>query len=133
MEVFMDINKLEQKDDLNVENIFEDISEEDLHSRIQLVTKQMTIMSDHLRAEVPVLPDNELLENEKFRKWLICNLVIEQALKDDPSFNRLLYFLYTKCERNIVELLDQYDLIIHKDDNGNLTGFNVMVVENEFE
>tara|TARA_Y100000310_G_C20452270_1_gene701348 strand:- start:230 stop:610 length:381 start_codon:yes stop_codon:yes gene_type:complete len=108
---------------------------EELDSRVNLIRKQLSLVAERLRKTFSdETPQSELLHDERFRQWVISNLILDKSTEDEPDgdFNRLLYFMYEQCGRNIPELLSQYELDIEQDNFARFS-FNLRIMETEFD
>lgn len=114
------------------ENDLEEILNEDdatIQARVQLCIDQLESLGKSLRSELDEsLPENELIESEKFKKWMIINLMVQQAVTN-AEYNKLLYFMWEKNNKSIIELVDNYDLDIQRNDENVITNFNLIVKE----
>ena len=98
-----------------------DIEEEVLASRIELIIKECVLISKEIRESIDENKTNdELLDDEKFRSWVILNEIINSLQKNDDNFNRMFYYLYEKCKKDVNSLISFYDIEIEKDENNNI-------------
>ena len=132
----MQIEKLELNEDMNTEpEVILEISQEELNSRIELIKQILTNLAADLRKEVPIKNDQDLVDDLKFQKWLIANLILENMYKDEENidFNRFLYVMFNKCDKSVIKLLEQYNIDVKRDSKGQVCGFELIVMEEEIE
>ena len=113
---------------------FLDVNETTLATRITFLQEQLVKASQTLRSEVdPSLSDQDLTEDNTFKQWVVCNSVYDASIKDvqNEGFNRMLYWMFEESGSNIPRLLSNYDVSVDLDENGQLKGIQLIVVETE--
>ena len=116
------------------EEKFIDIDRGILNVRIDNVKEQLISLSTNIRKNVPTdMPEEELLKNDLFKRWMIANLILDSSNKDEEneSFNLLLYYMFEQCN-TIYDLVAQYDLEISRNEDGSYN-FGLIVIEPEEE
>jgi len=107
-----------------------DIDETVLAKRMVIVRDALEDFSLALRENLDDnLSDEKLIENENFKKWVIINLILKASDEDNENndFNRFLYEIFDKSNKNIVKMLNFYDLNIVKN-NGRFS-FQLVILE----
>lgn len=107
-----------------------DIDETVLAKRMVIVRDALEDFSLALRENLDDnLSDEELIENENFKKWIIINLILKASDEDNENndFNRFLYELFDKSKKNIINMLNFYDLNVVKN-NGRFS-FQLVILE----
>ena len=63
----------------------------------------------------------------------ICNTVYNSSTKDENNegFNRMLYYMFEEVGGDVPRLLNQYDLKIDMNDEGQLQDIQLVVLETE--
>jgi hypothetical protein len=139
-EVFMEVveennemkRKLLSQLEGDIDSTFVDVTDAQLKVRINTIVENLTEMGNKMRESLPEMEDDELVDDVKFQKWVICNLIVESSLKDEENvaFNKLLYYIYSNCKHNLVELLDYYGVNFERS-NGRIS--SIQLVVNEYE
>ena len=95
-----------------------DIEDSILENRIDIIRNILIKTSDIFRKNIKSESDEDLINNDNFKIWMINNLIIDQSLKEDnEEFNRLMYYMFEKSNKNVVKFLSNYDMKIDKVDN----------------
>ena len=116
----------------DIDSTFVDVTDAQLKVRINTIVENLTEMGNKMRESLPEMEDDELVDDVKFQKWVICNLIVESSLKDEENvaFNKLLYYIYSNCKHNLVELLDYFGVNFERS-NGRIS--SIQLVVNEYE
>jgi len=113
-----------------VEEKILDVDETILAKRMIIIRDALEKFSLALRENLDDnLSDEELIENENFKKWIIINLILKASDEDNENndFNRFLYELFDKSKKNIINMLNFYDLNVVKN-NGRFS-FQLVILE----
>ncbi len=111
-----------------------DVDEKKLKYRIDYIKENLLQMSEKLRDGIPQgLTDQDLIEDNTFKHWVIVNSIYDAAEKDDADqgFNRMLYYLFDKSKGNIARLVNNYDVNIKFNSAGQLEDMSLVVMETE--
>jgi len=111
-----------------------DVDEKLIDNRVKFIQKELLSVSDKLRKNIPEIADNEeLIKNEIFKQWFICNTIYDSSLldEDNTAFNRLLYYMYDNSGASIPRLLSNYDMQEKRDAEGNLIDIGLIIIEPE--
>jgi len=110
-----------------------DIDDKVIGGRIEFIQKRLIEVASTLRKNIPNLPDDELIKNELFKQWFICNTIYDSSLLDEDNiaFNRLLYYMFEESNGSIPILLSNYDIQEQRDNEGNLIDLQLVIIETE--
>jgi hypothetical protein len=115
------------------EEVLIDIKEESLVARVDYIKEELNKISYALRSQLSGdMSNEELLESIYFKQWIISNEIIKK-INEGGDYNRLLYFLYEKCDNNILYLMSHYDIDFETDQDGNITKINLVILEEQDE
>ena len=87
-------------------------------------------MRDKVRQNIG---DQDLIEDSAFKQWVIVNSIYDASMKDENNddFNRMLYFLFDRAKGNMGVLINNYDINIKLNSDGQLEDMNLVVMETE--
>ena len=111
-----------------------DVEDKILSTRIKFLQGRLLEVSKVLRSNVPEgMMDSDLTEDSFFKQWVICNTVYNSSTKDENNegFNRMLYYMFEEVGGDVPRLLNQYDLKIDMNDEGQLQDIQLVVLETE--
>jgi len=108
-----------------------DIEDDILEVRMIFIQQQLKDHSIGLRRKLDATkPTKELIEEEDFKKWYIAAEVLKQSYANSDTFNRLLYYMFEQCHKNLETLLSFYDLEFEKDEvSGEIKGITLVMLE----
>ncbi len=107
------------------------IEDDVLEVRMIFIQQQLKDRSIDLRRSLDSTSlTKELIDEENFKKWYIASEVLKQTYANSDTFNRILYYMYEQCNRNLETLLSFYDLEFEKDEvSGEIKGISLIVLE----
>lgn len=107
------------------------IDDDTLEVRMIFIQQQLKDHSLSLRRELDSTQSTkDLIEEESFRKWYIAAEVLKQSYANSDTFNRLLYYMFEQCNKNIETLLGFYDLEFDKDElSGEINSITLIMLE----
>ncbi len=112
---------------------FINIDDETLKIRIQAIQDLLESTAVILRKNIP--EDEQDLNNEYFINWTLTNLILNISRQDKlcVGINRLLYFLFEHCQRNVMNLLAQFSLNVdfEEKDGQKIPKFTLVINEEE--
>jgi|19_taG_2_1085344.scaffolds.fasta_scaffold00125_34 hypothetical protein len=108
-----------------------DIEDDILEVRMIFIQQQLKDHSIGLRRKLDATkPTKELIEEEDFKKWYIAAEVLKQSYANSDTFNRLLYYMFEQCHKNLETLLSFYDLEFEKDEvSGEIKSVTLVMLE----
>lgn len=108
-----------------------DIEDDILEVRMIFIQQQLKDHSIGLRRKLDATkPTKELIEEEDFKKWYIAAEVLKQSYANSDTFNRLLYYMFEQCHKNLETLLSFYDLEFEKDEvSGEIKSITLVMLE----
>ena len=110
------------------------VDEDRLVYRIDYIRENLLQLTTKLRDKVPQnIGDQDLIEDSAFKQWVIVNSIYDASMKDENNddFNRMLYFLFDRAKGNMGVLINNYDINIKLNSDGQLEDMNLVVMETE--
>ena len=110
------------------------VDEDRLVYRIDYIRDNLLQLTTKLREKVPQnMNDQDLIEDSAFKQWVIVNSIYDASMKDENNddFNRMLYFLFDRAKGNMGVLINNYDINIKLNSDGQLEDMNLVVMETE--
>ena len=110
------------------------VDEDRLVYRIDYIRENLLQLTTKLREKVPQnMNDQDLIEDSAFKQWVIVNSIYDASMKDENNddFNRMLYFLFDRAKGNMGVLINNYDINIKLNSDGQLEDMNLVVMETE--
>ena len=111
-----------------------EVDEDKLVYRVGYIKEKLLQISTALRGKIPPdLTDQDLTEDNAFKQWIIVNSIYDASVQDESNdgFNRLLYYLFDKSKGNIARLVNDYDINIKLNDEGQLEDLQLVILETE--
>ena len=107
------------------------IEDDVLNVRMIFIQQQLKDHSIGLRRGLDATkPTKELIDEDNFKKWYIAAEVLKQSYANSDTFNRLLYYMFEQCNKNLETLLSFYDLEFDKDEvSGEINGITLVMME----
>tara|TARA_R110000824_G_scaffold243187_4_gene431812 strand:+ start:5411 stop:5791 length:381 start_codon:yes stop_codon:yes gene_type:complete len=107
------------------------VDDKQLGVRINIIIDKLMIAANNLRGQIDEsLPEDELLEDDLFKQWVVVNEIITAA-QNNEDFSRMLYFLYEECDRNLIHLLSFYDIEFETNEDNNISKVTLITIEEE--
>ena len=110
------------------------VDEDRLVYRIDYIRENLLQLTTKLREKVPQnINDQDLIEDSAFKQWVIVNSIYDASMKDENNddFNRMLYFLFDRAKGNMGVLINNYDINVKLNSDGQLEDMSLVVVETE--
>lgn len=110
------------------------VDEDRLVYRIGYIRENLLQLTTKLREKVPQnINDQDLIEDSAFKQWVIVNSIYDASMKDENNddFNRMLYFLFDRAKGNMGVLINNYDINVKLNSDGQLEDMSLVVVETE--
>ena len=110
------------------------VDEDRLVYRIDYIRENLLQLTTKLREKVPQnINDQDLIEDSAFKQWVIVNSIYDASMKDENNddFNRMLYFLFDRAKGNMGVLINNYDINVKINSDGQLEDMNLVVMETE--
>ena len=110
------------------------VDEDRLVYRIDYIRQNLLHLTTKVRDKVRQnIGDQDLIEDSAFKQWVIVNSIYDASMKDENNddFNRMLYFLFDRAKGNMGVLINNYDINIKLNSDGQLEDMNLVVMETE--